>query len=245
MDTSTYSFLDVQLADGVALVRFTRPSWVASEERELFAITADLQAAPDVRAVVLTGTDGVFVGGGQHTEGAFDPYDYYDTASRMFGSFVNLDKPLVIAANGDIQGSGLSFTMLGDIVVAERHIVLRDAHVLGGFVSATGSYLWPPAIGLLRSKRYLLTGDPVTADEAERMGLVNEVVDTGASLARAQQFAAHLASLSPAAVQGTKRALNQWLRLAFGPVMQHGLSLEFMRFPTHLWSAGRPAEPPK
>ena len=79
--------------------------------------------------------------------------------------------------------------------------------------------------------RYLLTGDPFSAEEAERMGLVNEVVDTGRSLERATQFATHLASLSPAAIQGTKRALNRWMKQSFGPIFEHALSLEFMRFP--------------
>src|SRR5262245_18407073 len=52
MDTSTYSFLDVQLADGVALVPFIRPNWAVSEDRELFALTADLQSSAAVRAVI-------------------------------------------------------------------------------------------------------------------------------------------------------------------------------------------------
>jgi enoyl-CoA hydratase len=110
-------------------------------------------------------------------------------------------------------------------------VEFRDAHVLGGVVSATGPFQWPPSVGLLRAKRYLLTGDAMSAEEAERLGLVHEVVDTGTSMTRALELARHLAALRPQAVQGTKRALNQWLRVAFDPVFQHALALEFMTFP--------------
>ena len=63
------------------------------------------------------------------------------------------------------------------------------------------------------------------------MGLVSEVVDTGKSLVRAREFATHLASLAPLAVRGTKKAINQWYRLNYGPVFEHALALEFMTFP--------------
>ena len=121
--------------------------------------------------------------------------------------------------------------MFGDIVYAERQVVFRDAHVLGGVVSATGPFQWPPSIGLLRAKRYLLTGDEFSAEQAQEMGLVSEVVDTGTSLQHANEMAKKLAAIRPAAVQGTKRALNQWLRQSFHSVMATGLSYEFMRFP--------------
>jgi enoyl-CoA hydratase len=151
---------------------------------------------------------------------------------------MNLDKPLVIAINGTASGSGLTLAMFGDIVIAERHVRFSDPHVLGGVVSATGPFLWPPNIGLLRAKRYLLTGDSFSPEEALEFGLISEIVDTGKSMERARQLAVQMASLRPSAVQGTKRALNQWLRMAFDPVFKHALSLEFMRFPADLLNYG-------
>jgi enoyl-CoA hydratase len=121
--------------------------------------------------------------------------------------------------------------MFSDMVFAERQVTFRDAHVLGGVVSATGPFQWPPSIGLMRAKRYLLTGDEFSAEKAAEIGLVSEVVDTGTSLQHATAMAKQLSALRPEAVQGTKRALNQWLRQGFGPVFQHALSFEFMRFP--------------
>ena len=172
-----------------------------------------------------------FCGGAHHGDDPFDAYGYYERSIRLFGGIIEIDKPMVMAVNGRIGGSGLTFAMFGDIVFAERQVVFRDAHVLGGVVSATGPFQWPPSIGLLRAKRYLLTGDEFSAEKALEMGLVSEVVDTGTSLEHASAMAKRLAEIRPAAVQGTKRALNQWLRRAFDDVMATGLSYEFMRFP--------------
>ena len=231
MQTDGLSFLAVDVRDGVAFVTFNRPTWALAEEWEITRVLDDVTSDDEVKVVVLTGTGDVFCGGAHHGDDPFDAFGYYDRSLDIFGKWVNLDKPVVIAINGTASGSGLTFAMFGDIVFAERQVVFRDAHVLGGVVSATGPYQWPPSIGLLRAKRYLLTGDEFSAERAEEMGLVSEVVDTGTSLKHATDVANRLAAIRPAAVQGTKRALNQWLRMAWGPVFQTALSLEFMRFP--------------
>jgi enoyl-CoA hydratase len=235
METDAYSFFKVEVRDGIAFATFNRPDtgnkWAKADEWEVSRIVSDIAADDEVRVLVLTGSGETFSGGAHHADDPFEAFDYYDRSVRLFGAYMNLDKPIVIALNGAASGSGLTLAVLGDIIVAERHVRFSDAHVLGGVVSATGPFLWPPSVGLMRAKRYLLTGDSFSADEAERIGLVTEVVDTGASLARATEYATHLASLSPKALQGTKRSLNQWLRIAFIPVFEHALSLEFMTFP--------------
>lgn len=231
MRTENRSFLSIQVDDGLATVTFNRPTWAYAEEWELDELFDDLRADKEVRAVVMTGTGDAFCGGAHHSDDPFDAYGYYERSVRLFGNIIDIDKPMVIAINGAIGGSGLTFAMFGDIVFAERQVVFRDAHVLGGVVSATGPFQWPPSIGLLRAKRYLLTGDPFSAEKAEDMGLVTEVVDTGTSLEHATAMARRLTAIRPAAVQGTKRALNGWLRMAFDPVFTTALSYEFMRFP--------------
>jgi enoyl-CoA hydratase len=231
MRTEGLSFLGVEVTDGVAIVTFNRNTWAHAEEWELFQVLDDLRADNEVRAVVLTGKGDTFCGGAHHSDDPFDAFDYYDRSLQLFSRMMDLDKPVVVAINGPATGSGLTWAMFGDIVYAERHVSFRDAHVLGGVVSATGPFQWPPSIGLLRAKRYLLTGDEFSAEQAQEMGLVTEVVDSGASRKYALEMAGRLAAIRPAAVQGTKRALNQWLRMGFGPVFQTALSLEFMRFP--------------
>lgn len=235
MNPEAYDFFKVDERDGYLVATFNRPHvrnmWARSEEHEIPQLLAEVSADPGIRVLVLTGSGDYFSGGAHHSDDPFEAFDYYDRSRSIFGAFVDLDKPLIIALNGNASGSGLTFAMLGDIVIAERQVEFRDAHVLGGVVSATGPFLWPPSIGLLRAKRYLLTGDTFSADEAERFGLVSEVVDSGTALKRAEAIASHLASLPPSGVQGTKRALNRWLKADFETIFEHALSLEFMRFP--------------
>jgi enoyl-CoA hydratase/carnithine racemase len=139
-----------------------------------------------------------------------------------------VDTPIVVALNAKAM---LTLPLLSDIVIAERHVEFNDKHVLSGVPTATGSFLWPMSIGLVRSKRYLLTGDSFSAEEAERFGLVAEVVDTGASKTRATELAEAIAELDPTGVQMTKRALNEWVRVSWGPIFKHGMGLEFLHFP--------------
>ncbi len=235
MNPADYDFFKVEVHDGYVVAAFNRPQvrnmWARSEEHEIPRLLGDVAGDGSIRALVLTGVGEHFSGGAHHSDDPFDAFDYYDRSRQIFGGFVDLDKPVIIALNGPASGSGLTFAMLGDVVVAERQVEFRDAHVLGGVVSATGPFLWPPSIGLLRAKRFLLTGDTFSAEEAERYGLVSEVVDQGEALARAEEVASHLAALPAAGVQGTKRALNRWLKANFEPIFEHALSLEFMRFP--------------
>lgn len=231
-----YSYLKIEKADGgVAVVTFNRPEdgnrWALADEWEVTQFLHDLAADDEVRAVVLTGSGGTFCGGAHHNDDPFDPFGYYDRSREVFGAWLDFPKPIVVALNGPATGSGLSFMTLCDIVIAERHVTFSDPHVRVGVVTATGPYMWPLSVGLLRAKRWLLTGDTLDAEEAERIGLVSEVVETDSSFDRAMALARQVASYSPTAVQGSKRVLTQWMRQAFTPVFEQGLALEFLTFP--------------
>ena len=239
MDTDKYKFFDVTVEDHIATAVFNGPDplnrWSLAEEHELFTLPQDVDDDDDVHVLVLTGAGDAFAGGAHHGDDPFEPSDYYFRSIKLFWLYLNLDKPIVAAVNGAISGSGLSLAMFSDIVVAERHIVFSDSHVLKGVVSATGAYEWPPNIGLANARRYLLTGDPFSADEAKSMGLIAEVTDTGTSLARAMEFARKMAALRPESLRATKRALLRDMRNDYSPVFEHGLALEFLTFPKGLY----------
>ncbi|MCU1504749.1 MAG: enoyl-CoA hydratase [Ilumatobacteraceae bacterium] len=232
-----YTFLDYDLRDHVAYVTFDSPStkntFALSQEWELFDMLRRVQEDDDVRAVVLTGSGEDFGGGSHHSDDPFDGASYYERSLKLFGAWLAVEKPIVVAFNGP---GNLTFALLSDIVVAERHVEIKDPHVILGVPAATGSFMWPMSTGLAKAKRYLLTGTAITADEAERIGLISEVVDTGLSKARAAEIAVHIAGLDPNGVQKSKRALNEWMRQAWGPIFKHGLSLEFLHFPEHLFA---------
>jgi enoyl-CoA hydratase len=234
-----YSFLKVERDGGVGRVTFNRPTWALAEEWELTAVIDEFKADDDVRVMYLTGTGDTFCGGAHHGDDPFVPADYFDRSLDVFGAWMNFEKPIVVGLNGPATGSGLSLMTLSDIVICPRGLSFADPHVRIGVVSATGSFVWPLSVGLWRARRYLLSGDAMDAEEAQRIGLVHELVDSvGDVETRGMELAHQIASLPPQGVQGTKRALTQWLRSNWAPVFEQGLALEFLRFPNLNYGQG-------
>jgi enoyl-CoA hydratase len=231
-----YTFLTYEVRDQVAYVTFNSPEtenrFALSQEWEIFDALDRAQKDDDVHAVVVTGAGDTFGGGNHHSDDPFDGGSYYERALKLFGAWLRVEKPIIVAFNGP---GNLTFALLSDIVIAERHVEIKDAHVLLGVPTATGSYMWPLSTGLAKAKRHLLTGDGISADEAERIGLIAEVVDTGKSKERAAEIAQQIAALNPNGVQKSKRALNEWMEAAWGPIFKNGLALEFLHFPKGLF----------
>jgi enoyl-CoA hydratase/carnithine racemase len=134
----------------------------------------------------------------------------------------------VVGLQGPVVGLGATVVLACDAVVAIKTASLSDAHVAMGLVAGDGGALvWPQAAGMLRARRYLLTGDAIDAERAHQFGLVTDLVDTVDELtATATELARKLASLPPLAVQGTKRALNQITQQRAGEVVETALLQE-------------------
>jgi enoyl-CoA hydratase len=242
MNTSGYKFLRIRMRDGIVFAEMSHPNYDRAERDDWSKLVSSVAGDPHVRVLVLTGWGNPPVDRPKVFPD-FEPFPYYSRAAREpVAMFLDLDKPVVTALDG--SPDVLTIPLCTDIVIAERHIVFDDHHVPLGTVSATQPFLWPLSSGLMKAKRYILTGEQFTADEAERMGLVTEVVDEGASLERATELAEKLASLRPEALQATKRILNQWLKSAMVPVFEHGLALEFMLFPNHFSQPAHPTSAP-
>jgi enoyl-CoA hydratase len=215
-----YSYYEVEVRDGLATIRFRHrvvDDSPAGHAAETTLLVKDIADDGEVNVAVLIGTGERF--GPSKSEGApksvggpEDRLAAYAAGRSFVHALVDLDKPVVAALNGDALLIGITIALLSDIVVAERHIYLQDQHVPLGESTATGPLIWPLSTGLLRAKRYLLTGEKIAATEAERIGLVTEVVDRGASEGRALEYGAMLAAMRPEAVRQTKHALNETLR---------------------------------
>jgi enoyl-CoA hydratase len=199
-------------------------------------LARDLRDDPEIRCLVLTasGPDEVFSLGhqprpevaryGDHINGNLSQ----NRGRQYIKDFLDLEKPVITALNGPVMSGTLTLVLLSDIIVAEEHASLADTHVTIGVPTSTGAQLWPLSVGLMKAKRWLLTGEWISAQEAERIGLVTEVVPKGASLQRALEYADKLNALDPASVYGTKRAINQWHRDSFATVFDSALALQFL-----------------
>ncbi|HWX85331.1 MAG TPA: enoyl-CoA hydratase-related protein [Xanthobacteraceae bacterium] len=164
---------------------------------------------------------------------AIDEPDTFEETAReakeiVFGQ-LDLDKPLICRLNGHATGLGASLALLSDIVIAAEHAKIGDPHVSVGLVAGDGGALiWPQLIGYAKAKRYLFTGDLLTAAEAERIGLISEVVPEADLDFRVYGLAERLAAGPLKAMKWTKVVANLPLKALFHAHFDAGVAYESM-----------------
>ena len=204
--------------------------------RDLAALFPRLQRERDARAVLLTASGRAFSAGGDFAW--FPDLQEGDRLERlrldakaMIWSLLDVHLPIVCALAGPAVGLGASIALLCDVVVMAESATLADPHVRVGIVAGDGGTVaWPLAIGPMLAKRYLLTGDPIPAAEAARIGLVTEAVPDAELADRALAWARRLAAGAPLAVQHTKQAVNQLVKDAAGRSFDLATALEIATF---------------
>jgi enoyl-CoA hydratase len=222
----------------IAEITLTRPEVLNRFDfdlhRDFTQVLLELRDRKDLRAIVLASTGKVFSAGGDfelmiacHHDVA-ERTKLLDEGRLLFNLVADVSVPIVVALHGDAIGLGATVALACDAVVASRTAGLSDPHVAIGLVAGDGGcVVWPSAAGMLRAKRYLLTGDRLPAEDAWAMGLVTDLVDGPDDvLPAARALAARIAALPPVAVQGTKRALNRVLSQRAGEVLDLSFSLE-------------------
>jgi enoyl-CoA hydratase len=203
---------------------------------DLTEIWRVIDSDPSVNAVLLTGAGNAFSAGGDLdlVEKMMADFDtrmrIWKEARDMVYNLVNCSKPVVSAINGAAVGAGLVLAIVADISIAARSARLIDGHTkLGVAAGDHAAIIWPLLCGMAKSKYYLLLCEPITGEEAERIGLVSLAVPDAELQGRALDIAVRLAEGAPNAIRWTKHALNNWLRAA-GPIFEASLGLEFLGF---------------
>ena len=201
---------------------------------ELAAVWQDIGRDRDIRAVVVRGADAAFSAGGDLAlveEMARD----YETRRRVFHeardlvyNILDCPQPIVSAMTGPAVGAGLVVGLLADISIATPEARIIDGHTrLGVAAGDHAAIVWPLLCGMAKAKYHLLLCEPLNGEEAERIGLVSLCVPADQLDAKALEIAERLATGARAAIEHTKLALNNWLRLA-GPTFDASVALEFL-----------------
>lgn len=206
--------------------------------RELTAAFEALAADEEVRAAVLSSTGRVFSAGGDievMLEAAGDlalRMTMIDEGRHLFRAAAGFPKPLVIALTGNSYGLATTIVLLADAVVSTPSTEFSDPHVRMGLVAGDGGVVaWPSALGGIRARRHLLTGDALSGAEAHRLGVVTDLVDEPDEvLPAALALAARIAELPPLAVQLTKRALAKVTLARADEVLDLAFYLEGITF---------------
>jgi enoyl-CoA hydratase len=235
LEPASYRAIDVTVADGIATLVLNRPDKLNAVDdvmhSELSTVFAAANDDARVRAVVLTGAGRAFsAGGDQSTERAYTTSTGrtpIEEARHIVEDIVAMPKPLIAAVNGHAIGLGAVLATLADVSYMSDGAKLGDTHVQAALPAGNGAaVIWPLLVGINRAKHLLMTGEILTAAEAERFGLISRVVPRDEVLPSAMATARRLADMAPQAVQGTKAAVNRLLAMASGAVLPLSLALE-------------------
>lgn len=225
---------------GVLRVVLDRPGRLNATDRPMHRDLANVWTAidvdPDVRAVIVRGAGAVFSAGGdldmvsEISQDFASRTEVWREARDLVYNLVNCSKPVVSAIQGPAVGAGLVVALLADVSVAGRSARIIDGHTRLGVAAGDHAVIvWPLLCGLAKAKYHLLLCEPLSGEEAERIGLVSLCVADESVHDTALDLARRLAAGSPTAIRWTKYALNNWLRAA-GPAFDASLALEFLGF---------------
>lgn len=245
MDYANYKRLNVEQVGGVLTVELSQPQRRNAMDEVMHGELPDLwrQIAKDrsVRVVVVKGDPAgkAFCSGGdlKWVSDAAQSGERYEEILRdgvdIVRGMTQLPQPVITMINGSAIGVGASLALFGDIVFADEAATIADPHVTIGVVAGDGgAIIWPLLVGPNRAKEFLMTGDPLTGAQAERIGLVNHAVPADELAARVDQMAQRLAHAPRLAIELTKRSVNIQVNNLVNNILHASLALEGITFRT-------------
>ena len=226
-------------ADGVLRITLDGPGLNAVSgpmHGQLADVWLTVDRDPVTNVALLCGAGRAFSAGGSF-ELLDDLLSDYDVRTRVVReardlvfNVINCSKPIVSAIHGPAVGAGLVAGLLADVSVVARTARIIDGHTrLGVAAGDHAAICWPLLCGMAKAKYYLLTCDPLTGEEAERIGLVSLCVDDEVVQDRALEIAVQLAGGAQPALRWTKQTLNNWYRTQSG-IFDASLAYEFIGF---------------
>ena len=231
-----YTNLLYEVQDNVALVTVNRPEKLnplnSDTINALEACFNDLAADAAVKAVILTGAgEKAFVAGADITQitglSAMEGRDWGLRGQQVFSQIENLPKPVLAAINGYALGGGLELAMACHIRIASENAKLGQPEVKLGIVPGYGgTQRLPRLVGKGRALEMILSGEPITAQEAHRIGLVNRVVPREELLPAARLLVGKIMENGPLAVALCLQAVQRGMEMP----LEAALALEASQF---------------
>ena len=222
--------------DSIAYVTLNRPKVLNALNKKTWAdLRTAFEAARDdaaVRGVILTGAgDKAFIAGADISElasvSAVEAEESSTFGQEVLNLVENLGKPVIAAINGFALGGGCETAMACTIRVASEHAKFGQPEVkLGLIPGGGGTQRLPRLVGKGRALQIILSGEIISAQEAYRIGLVNEVVPAADVITRAEAILKQIFSNAPIAVKYSLEAVNKGLETS----VAEGLSLEASLF---------------
>jgi 2-(1,2-epoxy-1,2-dihydrophenyl)acetyl-CoA isomerase len=239
--------LKTELSNGVLTITLNRPDVLNSINRETaLALQKTLDEAAfnkEVRALLLTGEGRGFCAGQDLAE-ATDPNAKIDTFVREHYNPIvlklrQLEKPVIAAVNGVAAGAGANLAFCCDLVFAGKSSTFIQSFVNIGLIpDSGGTFFLPRIIGLQKATALMFTGEKISSEEAERLGLVYKVVEDADLLTEAGKLAEKLAQMPTAGIGYTKRLLNASSNNTLKQQLDMEEEMQLMAGSTHDYAEG-------
>jgi enoyl-CoA hydratase len=185
--------------------------------QEMETVLHDLAGNSAIRAVVISGSDEIFCAGADISEmggpaNAESSYHHAREFQILFEQVESLPQPVIAAVSGYALGGGCELALAADFRIASESARFGLPEIkIGAFPGGGGTQRLARLIGIAKAKEMILTGDPITAQEALAAGLVMQVAPRETYLEQAQSLAAKLAGLPRLALQASKMLINRSL----------------------------------
>jgi enoyl-CoA hydratase len=227
-------FVRLEVEDGVGTIRVDRPKMNALDiqvQEEIRAAAHEAAARDDVRAVVVYGGEKVFAAGADVKEMAgMSHAEMVARAGHLQSAFTavaRIPKPVVAAVTGYALGGGCELALCADVRIAGEGATLGQPEILLGIIpGAGGTQRLTRLVGLSRAKDLIFTGRFVKADEALRIGLVDQVVPDDEVYTAAKTWAAQFTKAAALAMRAAKESIDRGIEVD----LDTGLEIERAQF---------------
>lgn len=227
-----FSTIRYEKENHIAIITLNRPKRMNAIDsifiREFRQIFDEIKDDDEVGAVIITGSEKVFAAGADIKEigGISTPaeaHEFFVKVQSLFNEIENLEKPVIAAVNGLALGGGCELTLVCDIRIAAENSRFGLPEIkLGVLSGAGGTQRLPRLIGVGRAKEMLYSGDPIDAQEAYRVGLVNKVAPVESLLDEAKKMATEFMKRPTYALKMIKACVNN----GFSMDLQSALAYE-------------------
>lgn len=231
--------IEIKKEDGILWLRFNRPEALnAINEEFVTELKKAIEIAKldkEIRVMVLTGEGRAFCAGADvkmfSRLSAFKAREVIEELGKALEELEDLSIPVIAAVNGLALGGGCEIAMACDIVIASENAVFGQPEInLGIIPGAGGTQRLARIVGWKKAMELCLTGDRIDAKTAEKLGLVNKVVEHDKLIEEVKKFAEKLKAKSPKALMLVKQAVNRGFKSDLGNGLKYERDLFALSF---------------